>query len=205
MRHPNWVLIGLLPLLALLPRISHAQYIYVDVTGDGACDEFDVLAGPTTSISVFLDTTRDQNDTAVSCGQDPSTGLSVSSYAVLLVYGRAGVTFGDWADSLGFPVDLGTARDAGYLWVARGSTSALPPGKYKLGSVPVSIAGEPYVCIAASRWQTPSYYTGFGSDCAGMDGDHVLKLGSDFAGVCCTAIFDAAVRTTWGLLKSRYQ
>jgi hypothetical protein len=132
--------------------------------------------------------------------------MTISSYEFILqVSGAGSVGFAAWTDDMGFPNDLGRDDGGNYVKIARSSASALPGGKHKLGTLAVVVAGNPVLWPVPSVASKPAYYTGFGSECAGVDSDHVIKLGTDFLDVCGSARFDAMEATTWGKIKELYR
>ncbi len=195
-----------LVLIAASGHPSNAQYVSLDVTNDGICNTDDFLNSDVSSIDVYLDTSKNADGSPATCAQDAQTALTISSYDIAFYFARASVLFQGWTDAMGFTTDLGSIFPTGYgyAWVRKGGSTTLPPGKYKLGTMAVAIGGDPIVCPAASLPGTPNWFTGFGSDCPGVHGDHVLQLSVDFTDACCTYVPFASTKTTWGVIKNKY-
>lgn len=186
--------------------IAHSQYLYLDISGDGACDWQDYLISPVTSVDVWLDTSHNQDGSEVQCAQDAGSSMTISSYEFILQVTYAGsVDFGAWTDEMGFPNDLGMDDGGYYVRIARSAASALPAGKYRLGSLAITVAGSPRLWPVPSVGSNPAYHTGFTSDCPGVDSDHFIKYVVDFSGVCGTSVPDATETTTWGKIKEAYR
>lgn len=187
---------------------ASAQYVFLDVNGDGACTSADVLDNTVTSIDVWFDTNHDKNGNPVTCptGED----LTMSSYTFILS-STGGVSYGTWVDEAGFTAPAGGAAAGNDIWLARvTSTTALPPGKIKVGHMPITVTGSPVISILSSD---PSLdgtaLTSFGSQCLGQDFDNTMKLGpcgvGDFCDACGTSAGTPATKTTWGKIKDLYR
>jgi len=94
------------------------------------------------------------------------------------------------------------------VWIGL-SGSLLPPGRYKVGTLNVTVTG-----LATLSWLplgasgiSAIAGTAFGTQCEGNDFDNTYTLGLDFAlnyayGTCYP---DAVEEMTWGKIKQRYR
>ena len=192
--------VAVLALAAAAP--ASAQFMWIDVNGDGVCDSQDVLSNTVTSIDIWLATDLDQNFQPVTCptGQD----LTINSYTFIL-RSTGGVTFGAWSDNMGFGTNLGTGLAGNDRWVGRGSGNISPPGTYKLGSHAITVTGSPSISIIASTSASAQALTSFGSACLGALGNNTMKLGLDWFDTCGTAGGTPVTDTTWGKIKALYR
>jgi hypothetical protein len=199
---------------------ASAQLIYLDVNGDGlpagagSPPSTDALGPSTGAVDVYLDTSRDAGGRPVVC-PDPSSPqlLTINSYEILLTWSGDGtVRYAGWTNNMpGFWVNgtggPGGAVTAGRdIWIALGSTTPLPPGRYRLGTLAVSVRGNPVLSWIALGDTWPECGTRFGTMCYGRDFDNTYKLGSDFTDARGTAPAPpAAIATTWGKIETLYR
>lgn len=199
---------GLLALLAVgalaVAMPASAQYIYLDVNGDGACTTDDVLTPSVTSVDVWIDTNNNANGSVAACS-DGTSAMTINSYTFILTAPTGNVTYGAWTDLMGFTVNLGGAQAGNDFWLGRGSGTAQAPGNYKLGTLAVTVSATSQLQIASSTTIDPTAITSFGSLCPGNEGDNTLKLGSDFQDACGTAAGVPTQKTTWGKIKDLYR
>ena len=187
------LLLGAAALLVAAP--AFAQYVYLDVNGDGMCDASDVLNDTVTSLDVWFDT---------SYGGGTCT---IFSYEFILS-SNGNVTYGAYTNMMGtFTTPFGAASGGNDYHNGFGGTASLPAGPYKVGSLAITVAPgtTPIVSVAATTTLNASYYTAFGSDCSGADFDNTIKLGSDFMNACGTAAPTPIRATTWGAIKNIYK
>lgn len=196
---------------------ARAQYLFLDVNGDGKNSQTDGalpadrLDPSVTSVDVYYVTgkNRDGSDAVCSTSTDP---FSILSYEFILhASGPGTVTFGAWTDNVGFGYGLvncgdGVACPKGQdVWVAKGGLPPLPPGKYRVGSMTITVTGTPVLdFVALSAW-IPTARTSFGSECLGNNFDNTLALGDDFADSDGTEASGPALATVWGKIKSLYR
>jgi hypothetical protein len=192
--------VAVLALAAAQP--ASAQYMWIDVDGDGACTSADVLDNTTTSIDLWLATDLDINLQPVTCASGEQ--LTINSYTFIL-RSTGGVTFGAWTDLMGFGTNLGTGLAGNDRWVGRGSGNISPPGTYKLGSHAITVTGSPSISIIASTSASAQALTSFGSACLGALGNNTMKLGLDWFDTCGTAGGTPVTDTTWGKIKNLYR
>ena len=166
--------------LAAFCAPASAQFMYIDVNGDGINDTSDMITVGTDHVDLYLVTDKNADGSPVNVANCGDGALTINSYEIILrAFGR--FTPGAWTDNMSFPVSLGTAQAGTDFYVGRGSAVFLPPGKYKLGSLAVSNAenGAGLFVVAFSS-VSPTAETAFGSQCVGLDFDNTLKLGSDW-------------------------
>lgn len=204
MKHSLLLCVAVLALVVAMP--ASAQYVYMDTNGDGVCNSSDVLNSGVTSIDFYFDTNHNADGSAVTCPNTDNTyEMTINSYAVTLV-GTAGITYGAWTDLMNFTINAGGAAAGNDIWLARASATVLPPGKYKVGSLAVTITGNPTLTLVPTDPPLDgTSLTAFGTACPGIDFDNTYKLGSDFMDVCSSASPTPATKTTWGKIKDMYK
>src|SRR5687767_10305367 len=188
---------------------ASAQYMYIDVNGDGVCTSLDILAPTTTSVDVWLRTNVNQDGTTAVC-PDLSGEMTINSYTFILSAVGGTVTYGAWTDNMGFTINGnqfpdGTGRAGNDVWVAKASGTIVDPGTYKLGSLAVTPSANSRLEIHALSSIDDEALTSFGSACNGQDFDNTLKLPTDWQDVCGTASQTPATETTWGKIKNLYR
>ncbi|HEU4335383.1 MAG TPA: putative Ig domain-containing protein, partial [Candidatus Eisenbacteria bacterium] len=167
--------------LGLLAASAPAQYMFLDTNGDAVFNEQDVLSPATTTINVYLDTNHRRDGSSAVCAMEPSSSITINSYEIIFRVTSGSLTYGAWADAMGFNIMLGNAVGATDRYVGWGSVNILPPGRYRLGALSVSgVTSNASIGIASSTPLVPYAYTSFGSQCVGNDFDNTMKLGSDW-------------------------
>jgi hypothetical protein len=165
------------------PIRAGAQYLYLDLNGDGLNTSADVLGSLVpTSVSVYLQTDRNRNGSTALCGSG-SQPLSIGSFEFILRATGGSVTWGQLVPGNYLSEVVRTAHNAtDYYAGFFDSTGAfLAPGRYRVATIPVTaIAGIPLLSFATSTPLSGSYLTSFGSKCRGLDDDFTLKLGRDW-------------------------
>jgi len=195
---------------------AYSQYYFLDVNGDGLNSKTnpllpdDVLNSTKTSMDVYVVTDKNRDgSTAICSSAEPFT---INQYEfVLHTSGSGSVTFNAWADNMGFTVGLALCGDGtictggGDAWIARGSGTQLAPGKYKLGTVSITVTGTPVVDIVTTTSLNGNAQTDFGSACDGANFDSLIRLGMDFTDADGTEPTTPVQPTTWGKIKKLYQ
>lgn len=189
--------------LALAPPAS-AQFMFVDVNGDGLNTGSDVLTPSTTSVDIWLATNQDKDGNPVSCLQG-AYPLTINSYTFILTAPAGGVTYGTWTDNLGFTINVGNAQAGNDLWVGWATATPLPPGKYKLGTLALTVTGNATLDFLESTTLDVTAMTSFGSQCIGADFDNTMKYPQDWNQVAGTYAPIPVTETTWGKIKSMYR
>ena len=214
----------LLPLLAAIALLvaapALAQYVFVDVNGDGVCNASDVLSSSVTSVDIYFDTSVNRNGDPVLCAQDATQPDSIFSYEFILrQYGGAGdVAYGVYTNLVPeFTTHFGTASDqfdfhTGYGGPG-GPTGTLREGKYKVGTLMITVAPSttPVLSPVSVSPLDANFFTAFGSPCFGADFDNTVKLGplagaapGDFTDACGPGAPTPNRATTWGAIKKIY-
>jgi SdrD B-like protein/flagellar hook capping protein FlgD len=169
--------------LPSIPIRADAQYLYLDLNGDGLNTSADVLNGLPVNASIYLRTDRNRDGSSTTCPSGPEP-LSIGSLEFIL-HASAPVTWGALAAGglfRGATITDHNATDfyAGYF----DSTDVfLPPGQYQVGTLaitPVAPVGNPLLTFATSTSLSAHYLTSFGSQCRGLDDDYTLKLGREW-------------------------
>lgn len=186
------------------PASASAQHFWLDVNGDGQCTSEDVLGPSVTAVDVWVDTDTNQDGSPAVCSTE-GEALSINSYSIILSAPAGGVTFMVWTDFMSY-----SATSFGFVgndcWVTRVTQAgASPPGTYKLAQLVVMVTGNPVLQIVPSTSHDATAVTGFGSECAGANGDYVIRLQTDFTGACATSSPTPVSQTTWGQIKSMYR
>jgi hypothetical protein len=166
----------------VVPTTASAQYIFLDLTGDGNNTAADVLSGSLpVSVDVYLATDRNRDGSPAVCplGGQP---LSIVSYEFILRAVGGSVLWGTFSGTaLGGATQ--TAHNATDLYVGSFPTTPqlLPPGRIRLGTIQVTpLVGTPLLSFAASTPLKATYLTSFGSECRGEDADNTMKLGKEW-------------------------
>jgi FG-GAP repeat/FlgD Ig-like domain len=166
-------------LLMMVHSPAHAQYMYLDINGDGINDGSDVLTEDATAIDVWVDTDTNRDGSPAACDAGPEP-LTINSYEFFL-HAAGALTYGAWADNMAFPTTFGDIVLGSEAYFGRGGATILPPGLYKLGTLSVSAVGKhTTLTIVATSSVYPPTTTSFGTQCAGIDLDNTYKLGSDW-------------------------
>jgi hypothetical protein len=213
---------------------AFAQFVFLDTNGDGqaSCTSTglgdDVLAPGTMNVDVYFQTNTNSDGSAVTCDQSDGgpTTMTINSYEILLApSGTGSVTFNNWKDAMGYTTNLtaghvgegpgtspGMAVAGNNAWIGLGSGTLNSPGKYKVGTVNVTVTGNEVLSILAS--DPTNFFAGetaFGTACSSFDSDNTYILGSDWLisasspyGVCGTEALTPVVNTTWGKIKDLY-
>jgi hypothetical protein len=205
-----------LPLLAALTATlcltaspARAQYIYIDTNADQVCNLSDVLVPGSNTINVWLQTDANADQSQAVCQNGAGQILDIFSYEVVLhASGTGSVAYGAWThnstDLPGYAPQRGTVTGGGDFTVFYSNPTNNPPGLYRLGSVPVTVTGNPTIGLATTTLLGP-YLTSFGSACPGSLGLNTIFLGPDFTDTCGTAGGTPVTNTTWGAIKKAYR
>jgi hypothetical protein len=207
-----------------------AQYLYIDVNGDGLSFDRevaignvdvapDVLTPEVTAVDIWYVTNQNYDGTEATCAADPSKSLTIQSYTTILrSIGFGAITFQGWTDHLGFSLPNITAGDgtfatqSGEAWIGRATTSpGLPAGTHKIGTLALTVTGCPTLIFGVDGLIDGDADTSFGSSCDGARSDNTLRLGPqghpdyDFSVSFGTICHIGVVPTTWGKIKQQYR
>lgn len=213
---PRLIVTALTALLTtvLAPRPSAAQFMYLDVNHDGVCDTRDVLGPEVASVDVYLVTNRNADGSAPVCGQPVEDSEKAAPYEffsyefIVRAWGEGSVTYGIWTpgpDVCDFTVDFGTRSDATDYHTGRGTMNPLPPGRYLLGTLGITVTGHPQLSLVSFSPLGKELLTAFGAACPGSDFDDTLKLGRDFTDACGTAPPAPGPSSTWASILKLYR
>lgn len=199
--------------LAVVAAPARAQYVYLDVNGDGRGDASDVLGPDVTSVDIYLDSAHDAAGRPVHCTagidpDEPNPTMTVGSYAFTLEWDPAGggeLQYGTWSDNMGFTIPAGGMQQGKMFWTARAAAYSLAPGRYMLGSLRVKVTGHPVLRFLSSSSYDNTAMTAFGCACGGRDYDNTIKLGSDFLDARGSSLPEEGPRTAWGVIKELYR
>lgn len=183
---------GLKPLLCLISALAidvstaQAQYMFLDFDGDGVYTTTDTYAGfsnaDTLNVDLYVVTDQDPYGNPSVCADESS--LDIDSYYVHLRALSAPASFIEVTNRMPGMVPLAPVlTEPTALTASFGGTTRFPSGKHLLMSLQVAFGpGCPNLTIAPNSCYSPTdFRTGFGSGCAGAEGDYILRLGEDFA------------------------
>jgi hypothetical protein len=213
MRHYLAVLAVAAAMISIGAVPALAQFVYLDVNGDGlpgALDSSlppDVLGPSTTAVDVYFDTTRNADGSEAVCNSGGP--MTVGSYEVLLTWTGSGeVVYGGWTNNLpGFTANLtggpgGVVPGARDVWIGLGTSGQIPPGRYRVGTLEVAVKGSPILNWIVSSPLNRSAEVAFGTLCDGVNFTNTYVLGKDFLGAIGTSAAPLALGTTWEKIQT---
>jgi len=219
----NCLLLLAVVVVMMVGAPAHGQYLFLDTNGDGKNstnpndnppapppNPSDVLTSTVTSIDVYFVTDKNPDGTAAVC-QTGET-FQINSYEFILQQsGNGSVAYGAWTDNMGYANggvlcgDNIVCKGAGDIWVGKYKFTYDPPGRYKVGSLAITVTGNPKLDFSSTTTLHPLAGTSFGSSCSGSQGDHTIRLGPDITYAYGTAAPFPVTSTTWGKIKKAYQ
>jgi len=210
MKH-SLLLLGVIAALAI-GAPAYSQYIFMDLNNTGTCTSADALTSSVTAVDVWLDTNHNASGTPSTC-VNPAQPLSIFSYAVLIHASGGGsgtVVFNGWTNAMTGFAETSPFRvagsDMGTGWLQQPPGSVTPAGKYKLGTLSLTVTGTPSLSfLSLAPDPVLVDFTGFGSQCDGTVFGNSEVLGFDFTDNCGTAAPTGSTTTTWGKIKKLYQ
>jgi len=156
---------------------AYAQYLFLDANGDGASTAADKLnTSGITTLTVWLQTDKNRDGSPASCSGEPGKPLSIFSYEFILHASGGQVAWGKYTNLLqSMSTPFGAFTSATDYYTGYGGITPLPPGKYKLGSLTMTVtSGNPTVGFASSTPIWGPLHTSFGSLCGGKVGHNTL-------------------------------
>ncbi len=182
--------------------------MYLDVNGDGVCDSRDVLARDVTSVDVYLVTDRNSDGSAAVCAGESDPFTLFGYEFILRAWGDGTVSFGTWIPApavADFTTSTGPWSNDTDYYTGQLTLNPRPPGRYRLGSLELTVTGTPRLSIVSSTAIGSNLRTGFATDCLGADFDNALKLGLDFTDVCGTAPAAPRSASAWDSIRRIYR
>ena len=131
--------------------------MYLDSNGDGVHTSADVVASSgTTSVDVWLRTNVNRDGSAAACVTSDGD-MTINSYEFVLRVTNGSVS---WATATNHMVDFsipyGNETLGAEVHVGWVGGTALPPGDYRLATVPVTVTGgTPAIAIVSRRPSLP--------------------------------------------------
>lgn len=211
---------------------AYSQYLYFDCNGGanprdglsslnpanagmGLAD--DVLVPGQQNVDVYFVTDKNRTGLGAVCAEGLAPMMFNAYQFVVRSSGNGTVTYNSWMDAMNFPTgivlppgggttDFYTAAGGSDAWIGKTSSSFLPAGKFKVGTLNITVTDTPKLDFAISSSLSTSAMTAFGSDCVlppGFDG--FVRLGSHFTDTDGTMATTPVVPTTWGKIKKLYQ
>ena len=158
------------------PGTCPAQFLFLDSNGDGKCSTEDVVSGGGITADVWLVT--DTNADGSRPDVESLAEMTINSYELILKAIGGRVRFEEYQNlqpTMILPLRSGKSDTEMYVGYA--GPDILPPGKYLLGSLKVSVLdGDPSIVFASESSLNPRAHTSFGSRFAGIDGNNTLRL-----------------------------
>ena len=181
------VLLCLAAALAVAAPPALAQYMFLDTNGDGFRTTADRLSsiGLPTTVDVWVITDHNRDGSPATCNVDAAAPLGLSSYAFNLQTVNGLASYGGFTTHVG-NIAFGELNPGGGLYEnGYGMVQTLPPGKYRLATLTVTVTyGAPTLTIV-DRISGSSDFTNFGTGaggCVGNDLDNTYKLAGPAGG-----------------------
>jgi PKD repeat protein len=170
------------------PLPASAQYMFLDVNGDGIHDDSDALdPSGVTRIDIWLDTARNRDGSPAFCDTDAATPLTVNSWEVSLQAVGGTVEWGPLDNMLAISAvnacfaDAADTTDPVWYHNGWGGNHIIDPGRYHVGRLRVRVlTGNPAVVFRPYNPAQPNDLTSFGTRCLGLQGDNTYRLGEDW-------------------------
>jgi hypothetical protein len=156
-----------------------AQQMFLDTNGDGVNTPADRLrVAGATKVDLWVETNRNRDGSGIAGqGSEPT----INSYEFVLRAEGGAVEWGEYTNlQPSMDLQLGPRKNATDYYRGQLGMETLPPGRYKLGSLVITVkSGSPRVAFASSSSLWGSARTSFGSQREGKDGDNTLKFTED--------------------------
>jgi len=210
--------------LVMVSAPAYSQYVFLDTNGDGfnSVNPYtpyphldDVLSPPVRSVDVYFVTNANPNGSPATCIWSPNP-FDINSYEIILhSSGTGSVTYGAWHDNMAFPTpsircgnftQCPTPGTPGSdIWIGLFALPYQPAGKYKVGTLDITVTGVPKLDFASSTSLDSLAATQFGSTCRGQLDNNTITLGLDFTANYGTSAPVPVISTTWGKIKNFYR
>ena len=178
---------------------ASAQYMYLDVNGDGVNTTADVLTSASTGVDVWLTTNANADGSPATCNVSANP-LDLQSYEFFLHATGGSAVFGAWTDNVGFPTSFGDFQNA---------PRRLPWTLLRCGPRPGQLQARYARAQRSRRRRDPGDRPSFERQstrvhfvrnldlrCYGNDFDNTIKLGTDWRTSAGTYRAGAAQRGT---------
>jgi hypothetical protein len=155
-----------------------AQQMFIDVNGDGrATGEDRITATGAVALDLWIETNRNRDGSRVQLPEE-ARPLTINHYEFVLRAVNGTVEWGSYRNLIeSMAVPFGPRMNATEYYMGFGGLEPLAPGKYKLGTLTVTVkTGNPRIAFASSSSLWGSARTSFGSQYSGKDGDNTLKF-----------------------------
>jgi len=159
---------------------ASAQYMFLDTNGDGNATEKDVLSlSEVNEVDVWVVTDHRRDGSVVTPGPDQRS-LSIFSYEFVIAAEGGTVSWVRYTNRQPtMDVSFGRFQNDKEIYLGYGGPVALAPGRYKLGTLEISVkSGSPTLSFRSQSDLYAGGRTSFGSKNAGKDGDNTLKYAS---------------------------
>jgi len=175
-------------LLFVLPGPALAQFVYLDLNGDGICTPTDTLAQGPQSIDIYFKTNAGADGTPATCSTGPEP-LDMTFYEFILrAVGPGTISFGAFTNRIaGFTFNMGVATGGRDYHNGFGGdpSQVRPPGVYRVGTLDLTVSGVVMINFVASTTLDNGYFTAFGaSACLGQHFDGTIRFGTEFTDAC---------------------
>lgn len=224
----NCLLLLAVVLALVVGAPAYSQYMFMDVDGDQANSQDtgtgdDALDAADNGVDIYLDLTKNRNDTPIACTDGFST-LQLASYEFTIKQSGSGsVQYTGYTNNLtGFttslilndsdPLSVGFDAGAGEAWVYLAGPS--DPGQWpgpallKLGRIALSVTGTPKLDFVLKGVAVINSQAGtsFATPCFHPDTfETVWYLGTEWMDADGTASPTPVVEGTWGKIKNLYR
>jgi uncharacterized repeat protein (TIGR01451 family) len=196
------------PLFLFLTARAEAQFIYLDMNGDGISTGTDVLnpTGTPTACDIWLITNQNPDGSTAVCNSG-CPNLTINSYEFILRASGGGVAWGSLTGVSPFSGTQFTRSNATDFYARWLGPNPNPAGAYKLATLQVTAtSGSPTLAFVTSTPLAGHYLTAFGTQCHGLDEDNTYKMGSDwgFTGpmwtITGTVFYDNSGTSSYGCI-----
>ena len=153
--------------------------MYLDVDLDGLSTPKDALSSSGENhVDVWIETNRNRDGSELDYSRLNGSEATINSYEFILRAVGGEVEWGNYVNNQStMTVPFGPLHSATDYYNGFGGATALSPGRYRLGSLTVSVkSGTPRLTFASRTPLWAVARTSFGSRLKGKDGDHTIKF-----------------------------